>query len=105
MNIWSKRCSNEFEWQRQTGVYAWLQSMDLRIQELGGYGVFRFLDNLFNAFQTLFENGEVDSITLADNYAIIEKTRQIAEVRLFLQSSGGGKLVYQQRWRTVIILF
>ena len=84
VNIWSKRCNNEFEWQKQTGVYAWLQSMDIRIQELGGYGVFRFLDNLFNAFQALFEHGTKDSSFLAQSYEILERTRQISAVSFVL---------------------
>ncbi|XP_012562951.2 uncharacterized protein LOC100212597 isoform X1 [Hydra vulgaris] len=55
VNIWSKRCTNEFEWQNQSGIQSWLQAMDLRIQELGGFGVYRFLENLFHAFEALFE--------------------------------------------------
>ena len=69
---------NEFEWQKQSGVYAWLQAMDLRIQELGGYGVFRFLDNLFNAFQALFDASGKNRLEI--DYVIIERTRRISEV-------------------------
>jgi len=55
VNIWSRRCTSEFEWQNKSGVQTWIQAMDFKIQELGGFGVYRFLENLFHAFQALFE--------------------------------------------------
>jgi len=52
--------------------------MDLRIQELGGYGVFRFLDNLFNAFEALFEGSRGSEVEIYD--VIVEKTKRISKV-------------------------
>ena len=53
--------------------------MDLRIQELGGYGVFRFLDNLFNAFEALFDRS---GLIGTEEERIIESTRKISKVSL-----------------------
>ena len=49
--------------------------MDLKIQELGGYGVFRFLDNLFNAFEALFEDSFEE-----EEPKILETTKSISQV-------------------------
>eukprot|EP00795_Rhopilema_esculentum_P013039 gene13039-3814_t len=55
IDIWASKCEKELNWQNSVGVQNWLASMDLRIQELGGFGAFRFLENLFHAFEALFE--------------------------------------------------
>lgn len=79
VNIWSKRCSNEFDWQNESGVQSWLQAMDLRIQELGGYGVYRFLENLFHAFEALFEALTYsNSSTARDARAMLQRIRHIS---------------------------
>lgn len=81
VNIWSKRCSNEFDWQNESGVQSWLQAMDLRIQELGGYGVYRFLENLFHAFEALFEALTYsNSSTARDARAMLQRIRHISSV-------------------------
>ena len=49
--------------------------MDLKIQELGGYGVFRFLDNLFNAFEALFEDSFEE-----EEAKILKNTKSISQV-------------------------
>ena len=57
--------------------------MDLRIQELGGFGAFRFLENLFHAFEALFE-----AATYSDDNAdlalmLLQRIRKISTVSTF----------------------
>ena len=83
VNIWSQRCTNEFDWQNVSGVQSWLQAMDIRIQELGGYGVYRFLENLFHAFEALFEALTYSNSTTAkDALTMLQRIRRISQVSI-----------------------
>ena len=64
-------------------MQTWLQAMDLKIQQLGGFGVYRFLENLFHAFEALFEVLTYSDSTAAKNaLGMLQKIRQISKVRI-----------------------
>jgi len=80
VNIWSRRCTSEFDWQNQSGVQTWIQAMDFKIQELGGFGVYRFLENLFHAFQALFEVLTLGNTAAArDAIDLLHRTHRISK--------------------------
>ena len=83
VQIWSKRCSNEFDWQNSAGVQNWLTAMDLRIQELGGFGVYRFLENLFHAFEALFEVLTYSDNTAKEALSLLQRIRRISTVSIW----------------------
>lgn len=55
--------------------------MDYKIQELGGFGVYRFLENLFHAFQALFEVLTLGNTAAArDAIDLLHRTHRISKV-------------------------
>ena len=54
--------------------------MDLRIQELGGFGVYRFLENLFHAFEALFEAATYSDDNADEALTLLQRIRKISTV-------------------------
>ena len=66
-------------------MQTWLQAVDLKIQQLGGFGVYRFLENLFHAFEALFEVLTYSDSTAAKNaLGMLQRIRQISKVRIVI---------------------
>lgn len=66
-------------------MQTWLQAMDLKIQQLGGFGVYRFLENLFHVFEALFEVLTYSDSTAAKNaLGMLQRIRQISKVRIVI---------------------
>ena len=80
IDIWASKCEKELNWQNTVGVQNWLTAMDLRIQELGGFGVYRFLENLFHAFEALFEASAYTDENADEALTLLQRIRKISTV-------------------------
>ena len=80
IDIWASKCEKELNWQNAVGVENWVTSMDLRIQELGGFGVYRFLENLFHAFEALFEAATYSDDNADEALILLQRIRKVSTV-------------------------
>ena len=80
IDIWASKCEKELNWQNTVGVENWVTSMDLRIQELGGFGVYRFLENLFHAFEALFEAATYSDDNADQALILLQRIRKVSTV-------------------------
>jgi len=78
IDIWASKCEKELNWQNAVGVENWVTSMDLRIQELGGFGVYRFLENLFHAFEALFEAATYSDDNADEALILLQRIRKVS---------------------------
>ncbi len=85
IDIWASKCEKELNWQNAVGVQSWLRSMDQRIQELGGFGVYRFLENLFHAFEALFEASSYSDENADEALTLLQRIRKVSTVSVFIR--------------------
>eukprot|EP00794_Sanderia_malayensis_P016891 gene16891-18597_t len=78
IDIWASKCEKELNWQNAVGVQTWLRSMDQRIQQLGGFGVYRFLENLFHAFEALFEAATYSDENADEALTLLQRIRKVS---------------------------